>query len=193
MRRKHALVNGIWHSDGPSLHVLSRDCANVSHHLKNQRPFRDLPHSPKSAILGFKPETDHQKGQTPSVQQGKAVVMIRLGVVLVALFGLSACGGGSRYASGNAGTPVLYATGPIQKACQSGGRRAASRVRCGCIQAVADRELSGSDQRRGARYFRDPHQLQQVRQNQDNNASNRRFWAAWKAFGQTAARLCSGT
>ncbi|NNE52962.1 MAG: hypothetical protein HKN30_11240 [Sulfitobacter sp.] len=117
--------------------------------------------------------------------------MIRLGVVLVALLGLAACGGGSRYADRGGAPVVLYATGPIQKACLAEGRRAASRARCGCIQAVADRELSGTDQRRGARYFKNPHALQQVRQS--DGATNERFWKAWKAYGQKAAQLCSGT
>ncbi|KIN70547.1 hypothetical protein Z945_3602 [Sulfitobacter noctilucae] len=87
--------------------------------------------------------------------------------------------------------PSLYATGPIQKACQALDRRAATQSRCGCVQAVANQELSAAQQRRGAKYFRDPHALQQVRQNQDNNASNREFWAAWKAYGQTASRVCA--
>ncbi len=120
--------------------------------------------------------------------------MIRLSVALGALLALAACGGGNRLATSNQfNNPVVqFATGPIQKACQAQGRKQASRARCGCVQAVADRELSASDQRRGARYFRDPHKLQQVRQNQDGNASNRRFWAAWKSYGQKAARVCSG-
>lgn len=117
--------------------------------------------------------------------------MIRLSLALGALLALGACGGGSSYASRGYQAPVLYATGPIQKACQAQGRKQASRARCGCVQAVADRELSASEQRRGARYFKDPHALQQVRQNQDNNASNKRFWAAWKAYGQRAAQVCS--
>ncbi len=115
--------------------------------------------------------------------------MIRLSLALVALLGLVACGGGS--SSGKRGQSVQFASGPIQKACQAQGRKAASRARCGCVQAVANRELSASDQRRGAKYFKNPHALQQVRQNQDSNAGNKRFWAAWKAFGQRAAQVCS--
>jgi hypothetical protein len=118
--------------------------------------------------------------------------MIRMSLALVAVLALAACGGGSRSFS-NTAPAVQFATGPIQKACQAQGRKAASRARCGCVQAVADKELSNADQRRGARFFKDPHGLQQVRQNQTNNAGNRRFWAAWKAYGQTAAAVCSGT
>lgn len=66
--------------------------------------------------------------------------------------------GGSPYASQNAayrGTSLaapsaLYATGPIKTACEAAGRKQASRAKCGCVQAVADMELSAADQRRGA-------------------------------------------
>ncbi|MGC1503793.1 MAG: hypothetical protein WA782_06580 [Sulfitobacter sp.] len=117
--------------------------------------------------------------------------MLRISIALVALVALVSCGG-SR-SSGNRGyAPVQFASGPIQKACQAQGRKAASRARCGCVQAVANRELSAADQRRGMKYFKDPHALQQVRQNQDGNAGNKRFWAAWKAYGERAAQVCSG-
>lgn len=134
-----------------------------------------------------------ERGQ-PFAPQGKAVVMIRLTVVLVALLGLVACGGGSRYASTKANygaSTVLFASGPLQQACRADRRKAASRARCGCIQAVANRELSASDQRRGASFFKNPHRLQEVRQS--DNAGNERFWAAWKAYGARAAELCAGT
>ncbi len=121
--------------------------------------------------------------------------MIRFLVALVALGGLAACGGGSRYSSTNAGSyrpaPVLFASGPIQKACVADGRKAASHARCGCIQAVADQSLSGSEQRRGAKLFKDPHEVQVIRQS--DNATNEKFWLAWKAFGQNAAAACDNT
>ena len=119
--------------------------------------------------------------------------MIRASLISVALVALTACSGGSRYSSTNAynsatARPVLFASGPIQKACQADQRKAASRSRCGCVQAVADQSLSVADQKRGARYFKDPHTLQEVRQS--DNAGNERFWLAWKAFGQSAAAQC---
>lgn len=120
--------------------------------------------------------------------------MVRCAIALVALLGLIGCGGGSRYSSAKAGlrtAPVLYATGPIQRACQTQARRAASRARCGCIQAVANRSLSSADQKRGARYFKNPAKLQEVRQS--DIASNERFWKQWKSYGQQAAKLCAGT
>lgn len=127
--------------------------------------------------------------------------MIRVTVALVALLGVAACGGGSRYSSDNASggfgglrtapAGLPFASGPIQRACMADGRRAASRARCGCVQAVADQSLSASDQRRGAGYFNDPHALQQVRQS--DNASNERFWKTWKAYGQEAAAICANS
>ncbi len=122
--------------------------------------------------------------------------MVRIFVACIAMVGLTACGGGSRYSNGNAGRgytpqPVLFASGPIQKACLSGNRKAATAARCGCVQAVADQSLPANDQRRGAALFKDPHKLQEIRQS--NNASNERFWLAWKAFGQNAAAACGST
>ena len=118
--------------------------------------------------------------------------MFRITIVCFAVLGLAACGGGSRYDRGKGyavGAPaVLFASGPIQNACQASDRKARSRSRCGCVQAVADQSLSSADQRRGATYFKDPHKLQDVRQS--SNASNERFWLAWKAFGESAARQC---
>ncbi|MEP5732017.1 MAG: hypothetical protein ABJL67_21885 [Sulfitobacter sp.] len=120
--------------------------------------------------------------------------MIRVSVAVLALLGVTACGGGTRYASNNTGfqnPSVLFATGPIQSACRAQGRKAASTARCGCIQAVANQELSSAQQRRGASYFKDPGKLQEVRQS--DVASNERFWLAWKAYSQRAASLCQGT
>lgn len=156
------------------------------------------PPRPVNVICSFAPNPAYwAKGKTgsprgkPHRSAAKAVTMVRLCVALVALLGLVACGG-SRSPRAQAFDQVQFASGPIQKACQAQGRKQASRARCGCVQAVANRELSASDQRRGAKYFKDPHALQQVRQNQDSNAGNKRFWAVWKAYGQRAAQVCSG-
>ncbi|MGJ8618408.1 MAG: hypothetical protein ACSHWS_16315 [Sulfitobacter sp.] len=122
--------------------------------------------------------------------------MIRYFVTGVALMGLTACGGGSRYSSdaanrGYSPQPVLFATGPIHRACVSANRKQATPARCGCVQAVADQSLDASDQRRGAKFFKDPHKAQETRQS--DNPSNERFWLAWKAFGQNAAAACGST
>lgn len=86
---------------------------------------------------------------------------------------------------------VTFATGPIHDACRAAGRRGATRERCGCVQWVADRELTHRQQQRGARYFTDQQQLQEVRQSDDR--SNSDFWQAWSRFGSRAGGLCRGT
>ena len=120
--------------------------------------------------------------------------MTRVAIALCAVLAMSACGG-SRYANGNAGgfrpAPILFASGPIQRACQKSGRKEASLERCGCIQAIADQSMSGSEQRRGARLFEDPHEAQVIRQS--DNSRNEKFWLVWKAFGQNAAAACDNT
>lgn len=113
-------------------------------------------------------------------------------LALVALSTLAACGAtGSNAISRAVFAPTqLDANGPIKRACLAQGRRAATSARCGCVQAVADRELSVAQQRRGVKAFKDPHKLQEWRQS--DRASDNAFWSVWKAYGQTAARLCSG-
>ena len=120
--------------------------------------------------------------------------MVRISILLFLMFALVACGGRRdppvRYvAAPTTTTTVLFASGPISRACMASDRRAASSTRCGCVQAVADQRLSDVDQRRGASYFDDPHALQEVRQS--DNASNEAFWERWKAYGAEAARLCT--
>ncbi|WP_390912567.1 hypothetical protein [Pseudosulfitobacter sp. SM2401] len=112
---------------------------------------------------------------------------------------VAACGsGGSRYSSSNANKAryssvptqqVLFAAGPIANACRAAGRKQASRARCGCVQAVADRSLSSTEQRRGVAFFKDPHQAQVTRQS--DNPANERFWKKWRAYGTQAAKLCT--
>ncbi|MEQ6249913.1 hypothetical protein ABMC89_13550 [Sulfitobacter sp. HNIBRBA3233] len=118
--------------------------------------------------------------------------MKRIAVALVALATLAACGGGHKTSYSTRGylAPTqLYATGPIQRACLAQDRRGATSQKCGCIQAVADKELSGSEQRRGVKAFKDPHKLQVWRQS--DRASDNAFWSTWKAFGESATRVCS--
>jgi len=120
--------------------------------------------------------------------------MVRLSLALLALSGLAACGGGSRGyhpRGGYSSSPVLFAEGPISAACLRSGRNAATHARCGCVQAVANRSLSNSEQRRGAVFFGDPHRAQQVRQS--SRASDESFWLDWKEFGTSAEALCSST
>ena len=112
-------------------------------------------------------------------------------LALVALTTVAACSGGTRtYTTRGVIAPTqLFATGPLQRACVAQGRKAASAQRCGCIQAVADRELSSAEKRRGVKAFKDPHKVQEWRQS--DRTSDNEFWATWKAFGNSASRICS--
>ncbi len=111
-------------------------------------------------------------------------------LILVAVTALSACGAGKSVTRAVFAPATLDANGPIKRACLAQNRRAATSARCGCIQAVADRELSNAQQRRGVKAFKDPHKMQEWRQS--DRSSDNAFWDVWKAYGQTASRLCGG-
>ena len=100
---------------------------------------------------------------------------------------LAGCGGGRDNVS-TRGAYVPTASGPISRACLASDRRSANPVLCGCIQSVADRTLSGGDQRRGAAWFSDPHEAQVTRQS--DRARDERLWDAWKIFADEAERSC---
>jgi hypothetical protein len=77
----------------------------------------------------------------------------------------------------------------IQRACLSSDRGARSTALCGCIQHVADMTLSSSDQRRAAKFFKNPDLAQETRQASDGNRTD--FWDRYKNFGATAEAYCS--
>ena len=79
--------------------------------------------------------------------------------------------------------------GPIQKACMASDR-GGDRSLCKCIQQVADMTLSGSDQRRAAKFFKDPEAAHVTWVSQ--KASDDAFWERYKSFGQTAEANCAG-
>jgi len=79
--------------------------------------------------------------------------------------------------------------GVIERACLSSGRTAASSALCGCIQEVANLTLRNGEQRKAARFFRDPHRAQEVRQS--DRRSDRQFWDRYRAFGAAAETYCS--
>lgn len=79
--------------------------------------------------------------------------------------------------------------GPISSACNKSDRKAASRRMCNCLQRVANSELSRTDQRLAATFFKEPHKAQEMRQSDRNN--HERFWLRYKDYGQTVAALCS--
>ena len=76
----------------------------------------------------------------------------------------------------------------IKRACLKADRKAATRRLCGCIQDVADSTLSRSEQRKGAKFFKDPQKAQDVRQS--GSSTNSAFWKKWKNFGVAARNHC---
>jgi len=80
--------------------------------------------------------------------------------------------------------------GPISRACMRSDRDAANSAICGCIQQVADQTLTGSDQRRAAKFFANPDAAQKVFLSKSN--SDDAFWDRYKNFGATAEAYCAG-
>ena len=76
----------------------------------------------------------------------------------------------------------------IERACMKSDR-ASSRATCSCIQRVADYKLTRSEQRKGAKFFKEPQLAQDTRQS--NNSSNEVFWKKWKDFGNSASQACN--
>jgi hypothetical protein len=83
----------------------------------------------------------------------------------------------------------MAAAGPIERACMASDR-GGNRSLCGCIQQAADATLSGGDQRRAAKFFKDPERAHQTWVSQ--SASDDAFWDRYKQFGETAQASCSG-
>lgn len=79
--------------------------------------------------------------------------------------------------------------GPIGNACNASPRANGDRALCNCIQQAADRTLSRAEQRRAARFFKDPDSSQQVRASK--SASDNEFWTRYRAFGEMAEAYCA--
>ncbi|WP_244868042.1 hypothetical protein [Vannielia litorea] len=84
--------------------------------------------------------------------------------------------------------PTMAEAKVLERACNKSDR-GASRALCSCIQRVADFELSRSEQRKGAKFFREPQLAQDTRQS--DRPDNEVFWKKWKKFGDSAAASCS--
>ena len=109
---------------------------------------------------------------------------------LVAVMALGACDRGVDVVTRGpaALAPSIATGGPIRAACLRSGRPAASGLLCGCIQSVAERTLTPAQQKRGAGWFADPHEAQEVRQS--GRSGDEAMWNAWKVFADTADRTC---
>lgn len=105
---------------------------------------------------------------------------------MAATLALAACGGGQP-------EPVTrgagFSNGPIQVACQTGGRKEANPSLCRCIQFVANQSLSGGDQRMAVDFFKEPHRAQEIRQS--DNPRHEEFWQRYRAFADASEGLCS--
>lgn len=110
-------------------------------------------------------------------------------VTLAMALALAGCGGANAFrGDGPGGRGMPVAAGPISDACLKSDRKARSGALCGCIQAAANRTLSGFEQRRAVRFYRDPHSAQDIRQS--SRPSDQRFWKAYRAYGEQAEGLC---
>ncbi|WP_146586685.1 hypothetical protein [Puniceibacterium confluentis] len=108
------------------------------------------------------------------------------GVLALAL--VAGCGGQRQPES--YGRVTKFSSGPISKACLASERKARNPQLCGCIQTVADRELSGQDQRVAVTFFKDPHRAQEIRQSKRPNHES--LWLRYKAFVSRAEASCTG-
>ena len=75
----------------------------------------------------------------------------------------------------------------IQQACLQSDR-GASQLVCRCIQHAADQTLSNQDQRRAARFFRNPEEAQKVRRS--DRQRDEAFWDRYRAFSARAEQTC---
>ena len=78
--------------------------------------------------------------------------------------------------------------GPIKRACMKSDRSAASRELCSCIEKVARPMFSRSEERRIARFFKNPDLTQEVRAS--SRASDERFWEKYQRWGELAEARC---
>jgi phytoene dehydrogenase-like protein len=98
-------------------------------------------------------------------------------LITVAILTIAACAPSTRGVNGE-----------VAKACIAGGRDAANRALCSCVQQVANQSLNASDQRRAVTFFDDPETAQQVRQS--DRAADNAFWDRYRAFADRAAQIC---
>jgi hypothetical protein len=85
-------------------------------------------------------------------------------------------------------TPPPVEAGAISRACLNAGRKASSPALCRCIQRVANDSLSRGERKTVAKWFKDPHQAQVVRQS--SRSSDERLWKKYRAFGSRASKVC---
>ncbi|WP_292284784.1 hypothetical protein [Marivita sp.] len=111
-----------------------------------------------------------------------------LAAVLVTAL-VAGCGGGNRFDRSDSGV-MRFSSGPISRACLSSDRKARNSRLCGCIQTVANRSLSGRDQRKASRFFKDPQRAHDVWMSK--TPADDAFWEQYKAFAARSEQSCRG-
>lgn len=126
-------------------------------------------------------------GRSPHTREAGGMKLLA-GFLVVAL--VAGCGSGSRVDRADTGIVTRFSSGPISRACLASDRRARNARLCGCIQTVADRSLSGSDQRKAARFFSDPQRAMDVKMSK--TAADDAFWDRYRAFASRSEGMCRG-
>lgn len=85
---------------------------------------------------------------------------------------------------------TMAGAGPIESACLRSDRGAGQRGLCGCIQQAADMTLGRSDQRRAAKFFKDPDLAHAVWVSK--KPGDDAFWNRYRQFGSLAETYCGG-
>lgn len=85
--------------------------------------------------------------------------------------------------------PAPVMAGPIENACNRSDRANNNRALCRCIDRVARDHLTRSEQRRAARFFRDPQMAQDIRMSRA--PGDREFWQNYRAYGRAAEAACA--
>jgi len=98
---------------------------------------------------------------------------------------LTACSsGGDRLNTGSS----RGATGDISRACLIADRDRATPALCGCVQRVANAQLSSRDRSRVAKFFIDP-EVAHATMISDTTADDD-FWRRYRAFTRSANAQC---
>ena len=84
--------------------------------------------------------------------------------------------------------PQQAAANTLNRACLKSDRDGATRAMCRCIQKVANKSLSRSDQKLAASFIDEPHKAQEIRQS--DRRSHEIFWKRYKEFGETVSASC---
>ncbi|MFP7570201.1 hypothetical protein [Marivita sp. S2033] len=102
---------------------------------------------------------------------------------------VAGCGGG-RVDRIDSAAVTRLASGPISRACNASDRKARNPRLCGCIQSVANQSLSGGDQRKAAKFFKDPQRAHDVWMSK--TTSDDAFWERYKVFSSRSEQYCRG-